>query len=79
MSTAMLRKSGGSLILTIPQSYTVQNNLKNGCAVDVEIHGEALIVRPQRVRKSLADLLAETPKSNRAKGWDELADVGNEA
>ena len=78
MSTATLRKSGGSLILTIPQSYTVQNRLEGGCAVDVEIHGDELIVRPQRTRKSLAELLAKTPNSNRIKGWDELADVGNE-
>lgn len=79
MSTATLRKSGGSLIMTIPQSYTVQNHLENGCAVSVEIHGDELIVRPARARKSLADLLAETPKTNRVKSWDELADAGNEA
>lgn len=79
MSTATLRKSGGSLILTIPQSFTVQNRLTNGSEVSVSIHGDELIVRPSSGRKSLKDLLAATPTDNRADGWDDMPSTGAEA
>lgn len=79
MSTATLRKSGGSLIMTIPQSFTVQNRLTSGSEVSVSIHGDELIVRPGRSRKSLKDLLAATPKTNRAEGWDDMPSAGAEA
>lgn len=79
MLTAALRRSGGSLILTIPQSYIEQNQLEAGTVLSVEINGEELRLKPTRARRRLADLLAATPEGlHRVEGWDELPSVGSE-
>jgi len=79
MLNASLRRSGGSLILTIPQSYVEQNNLDAGSRVFVEINGAELRVKPGRQRRNLKELLAATPEGLcRAEGWDETPGVGNE-
>lgn len=79
MLTAALRRSGGSLILTIPQSYIEQNQLEAGTVLSVEINGEELRLKPTRSRRRLADLLAATPEGlHRVEGWDELPSVGSE-
>jgi antitoxin ChpS len=80
MLTASLRRSGGSLIVTLPQSYIEQNQLKAGAVLSVEITGAELHLKPARSRRCLADLLAATPKGlHRVAGWDELPAVGNES
>jgi antitoxin ChpS len=79
MLNASLRRSGGSLIMTIPQSYIEQNRLDAGSRVLVEINGSELKVRPGRERLKLSDLLAETPEGLcRATGWDEMPATGEE-
>jgi antitoxin ChpS len=79
MLTAALRRSGGSLIVTVPQSFVEQNQLQAGSPLAVEIHGNELRLRPGRVRPSLDELLSATPRApRRVKGWDELAPVGTE-
>ena len=79
MLNASLRRSGGSLILTIPQSYVEQNHLDAGSRVVVEINGTELKVKPGRQRPKLAELLAATPKNQvRVVGWDDMAEVGIE-
>ncbi len=79
MLTAALRRSGGSLIVTIPQSFVEQNQLHAGSPLAVEIHGSELRLRPGRVRPSLDELLAATPRGrNRVDGWDEMQTVGAE-
>lgn len=79
MLTASLRRSGGSLIVTIPQSYIEQNQLEAGALLAVEIRGPELRLKPARPRRRLAELLAATPKGlQRVTGWDELPAVGNE-
>ncbi len=79
MLTASLRRSGGSLIVTIPQSYIEQNQLEAGALLCVEISGTELRLKPARPRRRLADLLAATPQGlHRVEGWDELPAVGNE-
>ena len=79
MSTASLRRSGGSLIMTIPQAYVEQNMLKAGSCVAVEIAGEELRLKPARKRKSLSELLAATPDGlHRIGGWDEMPQAGGE-
>lgn len=79
MLSASLRRSGGSLIMTIPQSYVEQNQLDAGSRVSVEINGAELKVKPGRQRPKLADLLAATPEGLfRAEGWDDLPSVGGE-
>ena len=79
MHTASLRRSGGSLIMTIPQAYVEQNMLKAGSLVAVEISGEVLTLKPARKRKSLSELLAATPSGLlRVDGWDEMPQTGAE-
>ncbi len=79
MLTASLRRSGGSLIMTIPQSYVEQNHLDAGSRVMVEINGAELKVKPGRQRPKLADLLAATPEGLcRADGWDDMPATGGE-
>jgi len=79
MLTASLRRSGGSYIMTIPQSYVEQNHLDAGARLAIEINGEELRVKPGRQRPKLAELLAATPEGVcRAEGWDEMAPAGEE-
>ena len=79
MLQASLRRSGGSYIMTVPLSYVEQNHLDAGSRLVVEIVGDELKIKPGRSRRSLADLLAATPKGLcRAQGWDELGAVGTE-
>lgn len=80
MLSASLRRSGGSLILTVPQAWAEQNGLKSGAKLAVEIDGPELRLRPMRQRKTLAELLSATPEGlHRIEGWDEAPDVGAEA
>lgn len=79
MFTSSLRRSGGSLIMTIPQAYIEQNHLKAGSVVSVEIDGNELKMKPARKRKSLAALIASTPEGlHRIDEWDELPLAGEE-
>ena len=59
---ASIRRSGGSFIMTLPLSYVEQNHLDAGSRLSIEIIGEELKVRPQRVRPKLGDLLKATPR-----------------
>ena len=73
MLSACLRKSGGSLVMTIPPSYAQQNGLNAGSRVSVQINGNELVIKPARDRKKLAELLAATPgETSRVEGWDAL-------
>ena len=79
MSTATLRRSGGSLIVTIPQLYVEQNHLHAGSKIQLATQGEELKLRPARARYCLDDLLQQTPAGlNRVEGWDEMPSVGAE-
>lgn len=79
MLNASLRRSGGSLIMTIPQSYIEQNHLDAGSRLQVEINGAELRVKPGRQRPKLSELLASTPEDLcRTEGWDEMPSVGGE-
>ena len=79
MLHASLRRSGGSYIMTVPLSYVEQNHLDAGARLVLEIVGDELKIKPERTRRSLADLLAATPVGLcRAEGWDELGSAGSE-
>jgi antitoxin ChpS len=79
MFTAALRRSGGSLIITIPQAYVEQNHLDAGSRVALEIAGNELKLKPAKQRLTLSELLAATPKgAERVKGWDEMLGAGKE-
>jgi antitoxin ChpS len=74
-----LRRSGGSLIITIPQAYIEQNMLKAGSLVSLVIKGEELHLKPAEKRKSLVALLKETPQGlHLVEGWDTLPQTGRE-
>ena len=71
MLYTVLRRSGGSFIVTVPQTYVAQNHLDPGSRLTIEIVRDELKIRPMRPRKSLAELLAATPPGLcRAQGWD---------
>ena len=79
MFTAALRRSGGSLIITIPQAYVEQNHLDAGSRIALEISGDELKLKPVKQRLTLSELLAATPKgAERVSGWDEMPSVGKE-
>lgn len=79
MPTTRLRNSGGSLVMTIPSSYAAQNGLNAGSRVLLQINGHELVVKPDRQRKTLTQLLAATPAAaTRVDGWDDLQHVGAE-
>ncbi len=79
MLTAALRRSGGSLIVTVPQSYVEQNDLEAGSRILMEINGNELKIKPGRQPQKLSELLAATPEGVcRVEGWDEMPSVGDE-
>jgi antitoxin ChpS len=79
MLNAALRRSGGSLIVTIPQSYIEQNHLDAGSRLQMQIAGAELTLRVSRQRPKLADLLKATPRgAHRVAGWDDLGAAGAE-
>ncbi len=79
MLTAALRRSGGSLIVTVPQSYVEQNDLEAGSRISMEINGNELKIKPGRQPPKLSELLAATPEGVcRVEGWDEMPSAGDE-
>ena len=79
MSVVSLRRSGGLLIITIPQSYIKQNHLKANDNVEVVISGNELKITPVKRRYTLSELLIQTPKGLcRIDEWDNMSIVGNE-
>ncbi|MBN8727866.1 MAG: AbrB/MazE/SpoVT family DNA-binding domain-containing protein [Xanthomonadales bacterium] len=66
---ATLRKSGGSIILSIPKSIAQTLSVQAGSVVELTVEGRTLSVTP--VRRSLADRLAMSPGSPAAWHRDE--------
>lgn len=75
-----LRKSGGSLVMTIPKAFIDQNGLSDGSQVELHVVGKKMTVEaPKRPRYNLLDLMAEMPEGlPRVEGWDEIPSVGLE-
>ena len=76
---ATLRQSGGSVILAIPKAIAKTMAVEAGSVVELVVEGRKLSVMP--ARRSLADRLANSPKSPKAwKRDDSLRDgvVGRE-
>ncbi|MEG3191410.1 AbrB/MazE/SpoVT family DNA-binding domain-containing protein [Lysobacter sp. D1-1-M9] len=59
--TAILRKSGGSIILSIPKSIAQSLAIEAGSAVELSVDGRKLSVVP--ARRSLVDRLAASPRT----------------
>ena len=66
-----LRRSGGSLVMTLPKAFTDQNHLQDGSKVDLMIEGERLTIHATyKPKYDLKILLAEMPKAfPRVPGW----------
>lgn len=75
-----LRRSGGSLVMTVPKAFTDQNHLQDGSKVELMVEGERLTIQVNRKSKyDLKTLLAEMPKQfPRVSGWEEITPVGEE-
>jgi len=58
---AILRQSGGSIILSIPKAIAQTLAVEAGSVVELAVEGRTLSVTP--ARRSLADRLAASPKS----------------
>lgn len=82
MATVPLRKSGGSVTVTVPPLYLKETGVTAGSVVELEVRGDKLTLWPARKKVTLQDILDAAPKSAskmRAQGWDEMPPVGNEA
>lgn len=79
--TATLRRSGGSVILSIPKVIVDSLAVDAGSVVELSMSGRSLSVTP--ARRTLADRLAASPKSpaawQRDGEWLEDAPQGREA
>ncbi|GAB2610556.1 AbrB/MazE/SpoVT family DNA-binding domain-containing protein [Novilysobacter erysipheiresistens] len=62
--TAILRQSGGSIILSIPKTIAQTLAVEVGSVVELAVEGRRLSVTP--ARRSLADRLAASPTSPEA-------------
>lgn len=67
--TAILRKSGGSIILSIPKTIAQTLAVDAGSTVELSVDGRTLSIIP--ARRALADRLAVSPKSPAAWHRDE--------
>ena len=78
---ATLRRSGGSVILSIPKAIVDSLAVDAGSVVELSLNGRSLSVTPARRR--LVDRLAARPKSpklwQRDDEWLEDAPQGREA
>lgn len=79
--TAILRRSGGSVILSIPKTIVESLAVDAGSVVELSLSGRSLSVTP--ARRTLAERLAVSPKSPAAwprdNEWLEDAPQGREA
>lgn len=67
--TAILRQSGGSIILSIPKAIAQSLEVEVGSVVELSVHGRSLSVTA--ARRSLAERLAQSPASPDAWPRDE--------
>ena len=67
--TAVLRRSGGSIILSIPKSIAQSLAVEAGSVVELSVDGRTLSVA--LARRSLTDRLAVSPKTPAAWPQDE--------
>lgn len=82
MSSAALRKAGGSVMVTLPPAYLKQHGLTAGSVVELKVSGRQLVVTPGAKKLTLADILSAAPRNARrlrAPDWDEMPAAGNEA
>lgn len=76
-----LRRSGGSLVMTIPKAFIEQNHLNDGSSVELVLSGNRLTIEAkQKPKYNLADLMAEMPNDiPMVEGWDASQSIGLES
>ena len=82
MTTAKLRKVGGSTMLAIPPSILDEMHLSATAAVDLSVKQGALVVKPSRARYTLDHLLSEheaaKPAAKKDRAWLDAPAAGRE-
>ncbi len=84
MSTATLRRVGGSVMVAVPPDYLTQTELGPNEVVAWEIEGNRLVMHPTTVRPryTLAGLLAQCDRTKRRsksdRDWTSGGGVGRE-
>lgn len=71
---ATLRRTGGSITLSIPKAVVQALALDAGSVVELQVQGRTLSVTP--ARKTLAERLAASPSSPRHWARDDSLDDG---
>ncbi len=75
MHTTNLRKVGGSVMLAVPPALLDILRLRPGAKVGIAVESGRLVVKPQRRRYTLDELLAQCdPKARRGKKEREWLD-----
>lgn len=81
---AVLKKAGGSLVMTVPAAARNTLHLHEGQEMAVTVEGERLVLEPavKRRKYTLDDLLAQcdfdTPYSDEERAWLDAPPVGRE-
>ena len=83
MRTATLRRSGGSVIVSIPKSALDQLGLEPDTPVEIGVEGDTIVIRRRKpLRIGLARRLAmsnfDLPRSDEEKEWNAAPAVGRE-
>ena len=82
MALAKLRKVGGSSIVAIPPALLDELKVGAEAVFDLTVHEGALVMRPERKRYTLTELLAQcdlgAPLSQAEREWMDTPGVGLE-
>ena len=82
MSNSTLRKVGGSIMISIPPALLEALHLHVGAKLAIEREGDHLVLRPERPRYTLQELLDQCdfslPRSNEDEEWLNSPPVGRE-
>lgn len=82
MHTGTLRKVGGSMMIAIPPVVLDRLKLEVGATLSIDLEGDHLVLRPERPRYTLEDLLSKCdfsqPRSQEDEEWVNSPPVGRE-
>ena len=85
LGSAVLKKSGGSLVMTVPASVRDALHLTEGTRMSISLSGEQLVLEAVKTAKpkyTLEELLArcdlEAPRSDEERAWLEAPRAGRE-
>ncbi len=82
MQTTILRKVGGSVMMTLRPALLEQLNFAPGSTVGIEVEGDRLTVKSTRPHYTAEELLAQcdpsAPISDEEREWLDAPPVGRE-